>query len=455
MSQFSIYYKDGKCFISYETFYLQGIGKTNASTLYEANLSADRKQRADKENNTRTLLSELNVQQTREREERARRVAEAQKLAADRLKKAHEKEQDEEREKAKNKAILLNRELDRQRKAKEEERLKNERELLEEKRRLKELQGKLEIEKARQKELERQKKQEQIIGKEQELLKSIAQTENAISRLKSEVDVKMSLAERNNQETFQLLENLKVAQQDILRKEELNLELNQRYTLSERLRTAAEQAYQHEKLERQKEEAKIQMTRIESLLKIVDRDLVQKWRKEELSQINVKISGIKKDFEKGNFSTVSLSIPDIENELQSIEHKAMEDEKIECQREYVAVRFLKAIKYRGYTTETDMRLINPEDPRSPVIITGKFPSGCKAIEITIPFGEVYSIKFSGLNDEKTCCSEETILREILVQNGISSHALASASASRPSGSGMKYRFDDGKKKIELTRQFCG
>ena len=103
-----------------------------------------------------------------------------------------------------------------------------------------------------------------------------------------------------------------------------------------------------------------------------------------------------------------------------------------------------------------MRQEDPNDPRSAVLINAKRPSGV-AIEIIIPFGEVYRIKFSGVTEEKQCCSQETALREIMEKFGVSSRALEPLGHSdTPNGkTGMKLQFKDGKKQIDLRPQFCG
>jgi hypothetical protein len=149
-----------------------------------------------------------------------------------------------------------------------------------------------------------------------------------------------------------------------------------------------------------------------------------------------------------------VSLSQMYKDLETVKQEACADEKLECQREHVAGCFIEALRYLGY--EAQMHQKDSNELRSSVVIQGKMPSG-KGIEITLPLGEVYNIKFSGM-EEKKCCSEEVALREIMAQAGIQSRALerinpsSGISGGKP---GMKLEFRDGNKRIELRQQFCG
>jgi len=448
MSEFLMYEKEGKFFFGYRSTIAHEIGITSITTIYGNSISSEQKERKNRERHENSRIADIMMQQTRDREERAVEIAGIQNSVVMRFK----RERDEEADKPATNPFTET--LERQRKAKEEERIRKEKELREEKRRLKELEEKLEKEKEKQKELERKGKQEQFTGKEQELSELIKETEDAILRLRSEIDTKVKLDDKNSRETLRLLETLKTTQESILQKEQESLEWKERCELSERLRREAEGSYNRERKEREKEEAEMQLAELESALKIADGKLIRRWRQEELNEIGKKISSIRNDFKSGNFSTVRLSASNLRKKLKTLEEETLSDEKIECQREYVATSFLEALRYLGYVV--DMRQEDPSDPRSAVLINAKRPSGI-AIEIIIPFGEVYSIKFSGVNEERQCCSQETALREIMEKFGISSRALEPLGHSdAPSGkTGMKLQFKDGKKKIDLRPQFCG
>jgi len=447
-----MYEKDGKYFFAYRSIDIYGIGVSNTTTLYESSISLEQKERKSREKSENSRIADILMQQTRDREERAIEMADNQNSVVERFRKERKEEKEEEVEKPETNMITAT--LESQRKAKEEEHNRKEKEQREEKRKLKELEEKLEKEKEKQRELERKGKQEQFTGKEQELLESIEETEEAISRLKSEMDAKMELADKNSRETLRLLEALRATQENILQKEQESLEWKQRCELSERLRRKTEESYNRERKTREKEEAEMRLTELESALKIADGELMRKWRQEELKEIAKKIMSIRNDFKNGNFGTVRLSASELCRKLEVLEEESSSDEKIECQREYVASSFLEALRYLSY--EVDMRQKDLNDPRSAVLINAKRPSGI-AIEIIIPFGEVYSIKFSGVNEERQCCSQETALREIMEKFGVSSRALEPLdNPDTPNGkTGMKLQFKDGKKQIDLRPQFCG
>ena len=452
MSEFLMYEKYGKDFSGYRITAIHEIGVFNVTTLYENSISLEQKERKNRERRENSRATDILMQQTRDREERAREIADNQNAVVGRFKREREEEKEEEADKPETNSFTET--LKSQRKTKEEERITREKELLEEKRRLKELEEKLEKEKVKQRELERKGKQEQFTGKEQDLLESIEETKEAISRLKSEMDDKAKLADKNSRETLRLLCTLKTTQENILQKEQENLEWKQRCELSEHLRRKTEESYNCERKEREKEEAEMQLAELESALKIADGELVRKWRHEELNEIGKKITSIRNDFKSGNFGTVRLSASEVRRKLEVLEEETLSDEKIECQREYVATSFLEALRYLSYVV--DMRQEDPNDFRSAVLINAKRPSGV-AIEIVIPFGEVYRIKFSGVTEEKQCCSQEAALREIMEKFGVSSRALEPLGhPDTPNGkTGMKLQFKDGKKKIDLRPQFCG
>jgi len=452
MSQFLVYEKNGKCFIAYRDTDIYGIGISNTMTLYETSISLEQKERKNREKSENSRMADIMMQQTRDREERAREISDIQNSVVERFERERKDKREEDVDKPE--ANMFTKTLESQRKAKEEELITKEKERREEKRKLKELEEKLEKEKARQKELERKGKQEQFTGKEQELLESIEETEKAISRLKSEMDAKTKLADKNSQDTLRLLETLRATQESILQKEQENLEWKQRCEQSERLRRKTEESCNRERKEREKEEAEMRLAELESALKIADGGLMRKWRQEEFKEIGKKITSVRSDFKNGNFGTVRLSASELHRKLEILVEEALSDEKIECQREYVATSFLEALGYLSY--EVDMRQEDPNDPRSAVLINAKRPSGI-AIDITIPFGKVYRIKFSGVNEEKQCCSQETALRETMEKFGVSSMALEPLGHSGiPHGkTGMKLQFKDGKKKIDLRPQFCG
>jgi len=456
MSEYLMYLLEKEGYIGYRKFVVCGTATTTISALYEENLFLENSQRKQREEKGRSHIADLLTQQTRDREERARRIAENQSIVVEMIKKEQQKEKTGELVRLQKNTSLFNESLESQRKAAEQRRIKKEQELLEERRRLKELKVRAEREKAMQRELERKRRQEEFSSQEKELMESIEETEQAISRLTSEIDRKTNLADKTSREALQLLETLKATQQNILHKEQENLEWKKRCEFSERLRRETEEAYQRERQECEREEAQMQLAQLESSFTITDGNLMQKWRCEELSELKKGVADVRKDFEKGNFDTVRLTGPELVRKLETLEQQALADEKLECHREYVAKSFFETLKYLGYTVELTMFQQNPKDPRSPVIIKGSLRSG-KAIELTIPFGDVYSIKFSGTNEESHCCSEEAALREIMEKFGVSSRALEPVSQHYvPNGKpGMKLQFKDGNKKIELTQQFCG
>ena len=452
MSEFLMYQTDEKGFSGYRIIVIHEIGVFNVTTRYENSISSEQKERKNREKSENSRIADIMIKQTRDREDRAIQIADIQDSVSERFKRERKDKREEDVDKPE--TNMFTEALESQRKAKEEDRIRKEKEQREEKIRLKELEEKLEKEKAKQRELERKGRQEQFTGKEQELLESIEETKEAISRLKSDMDTKTKLADKNSQDTLRLLETLKTTQEDILRKEQENLEWKQRCELSERLRRKTEESYNRERKEREKEEAEMRLAELESALKIADGELTRKWRQEELKEIGEKIASIRNDFKNGNFGTVRLSASELRRKLEALEEEVLSDEKIECQREYVASSFLEALRYLSY--EVDMRQDDPGDSRSAVLINAKRHSGI-AIDITIPFGEVYRIKFSGVNEEKKCCSQEAALREIMEKFGVSSRALEPLGHSdTPNGkTGMKLQFKDGKKKIDLRPQFCG
>ena len=207
-------------------------------------------------------------------------------------------------------------------------------------------------------------------------------------------------------------------------------------------------------MERAREEAEMKLAELEAAIRITDGDLIKKWKQKEFSKLLERIEATKKDLGKGNYKTAMIFLGQMYKELETVKQEACADEKSEYQREHVAGCFLEALRYLGY--EAEMRQKDPDNPRSSVVIQGKMPSG-KGIEVTLPLGEVYNIKFSGM-EEKKCCSEETALREIMAQFGIQSRALEpiNPSSGMPAGKpGMKLEFRDGNKRIELRQQFCG
>ena len=364
MSEFLMYQKDGKYFFAYRIIAIHGIGVSNITTLHENSISLEQKERKNREKRENSRIADILMQQTRYREERAREIADNQNSVVKRFKREREEEVD------KPETNLFTETLESQKKEKEEEHIRKEKELREEKRRLKELEEKLEKEKVKQKELERKGKQEQFTGKEQELLESIEETEEAISRLKSEMDTKVKLADKNSQDTLRLLETLKTTQENILRKEQESLEWKQRCELSERLRRKTEESYNRERKEREKEEAEMRLAELESALKIADGELMRKWRQEELKEIGKKITIIRNDFKNGNFGTVKLSASELLRKLDALAEETLSDEKIECQREYVAASFLETLRYLSYVV--DMLCLSPAIMRIDYIIDYSF-----------------------------------------------------------------------------------
>ncbi|MEK6570526.1 MAG: hypothetical protein AABZ61_04095, partial [Bacteroidota bacterium] len=283
MSEYLKYLLEKQGYIGYRKFLVCETATATISALYEENLFLETSQHKQREENERSHIADLLTQQTRDREERARGIAENQGNVVERIKREQQREKTEELGRLQKNTSLFNDSLESQRKVAEQKRIKKEQELLEEKRRLKELKDKSEREKAMQRELEKKRRQEEFSSKEEELLESIEQTEQAISRLKSEIDTKTNLADKTNRETLQLLETLKATQQNVLHKEEENLEWKKRCELSESLRRETEEAFRREKEERQREEAQMQLAQLESSLTITDGNLMQKWRCEELN----------------------------------------------------------------------------------------------------------------------------------------------------------------------------
>lgn len=444
MSEWLNYSYDGKYFVAYRSFSLSFVALDNVNSLYNKSISADHDKEVERKRKEDDNLLILSTQQTREREERARKLSEIQSLSLEKLK---------------TKAISVGKQIDSsvfldQRKIEDEKRRKRENELLEERRRLKELQEKLERQKAEQGELERRKKQEEFTAREEKLLESVEETETVINDLKARMDRNTKQQEATSQETLRLLGALEENQKIILQKEYESHEWQSRYEASERLRKETEKAYQREAAEREREEAEMKLAELEAAIRAAAGDLVKKWRQPEFTSIKEKAAAIKKDFSKGNYKTAMLSLGQIYKELETVRQEACADEKSECHREHAAGCFLDAIRYLGY--EAYMKQVNPDDLRSNVVIQGEMASG-KKIEVTLPLGEVYRIKFTGMEETK-CCSEETDLMQTMAQYGIQSRRLepADSSAGSPSGKpGMKLEFKDGNKKIELRQQFCG
>ena len=126
---------------------------------------------------------------------------------------------------------------------------------------------------------------------------------------------------------------------------------------------------------------------------VVDGDLSHKWCLKELESLKDKIATVRRDYERGNYQTVKISLAGLLGEVDKVDKKLYADEKIESQREHLARSFLEALRYQGY--KVGMFQKDSKDPRSSVVIRGNTLSG-KSIEITLAFGEVYSIKFSGM-----------------------------------------------------------
>lgn len=444
MSEWLNYSYDGKYFVAYRSFNLSFVALDNVNSLYNKSISADHDKEVERKRKEDDNLLIISTQQTREREERARKLAEIQSLSLEKLK---------------TKASIGEVQIDNsvfldQRKLEEEKRRKRENELLEEKRKLKELQEKLERQKAEQRELERRKNQEEFTAREEKLLESIEETENNINGLKARIDRNTTQQEATSRETLRLLGTLEENQRIILQKEHESREWQSRYEASERLRKEAEKAYQREAAEREREEAEIKLVEFEAAIRVTNGDLVSKWRQNEFAGLKEKAAAVKKDYNKGNYKAAMLSLGQIYRELEAIKQEACADEKSECQREHVAGCFLDALRYLGY--EAWMKQIDAGDPRSSVMIQGKMPSG-KEIEITLPLREIYRIRFTGMEETK-CCSEETDLMHAMAQYGIQSRRLEPAGPSSGSSygkPGMKIEFKDGNKTIELKQQFCG
>jgi len=444
MSEWLVYFSDEKYFSAYRSFSLSFVALDRVNSQYNKSISTEHDKQKEREREEGDCLLILSTRQTRDREDRARKMSEIQNLGLAKLKKEARSE-----ESFQDNSVLQN-----QRKLEEEKRKKRENELLDEKRRLKELQEKLERQKAEQGELERRKKQEEFTGKEEKLLESIKETEAVINELKARIERNTNLHETTSRETLRLLGALEENQRLILKKEQESREWQSRYEASERLRKETEKAYEREAMEREREEAEMKFAEIETAIRIAGGDLMKEWKQEEFDRLQERIEAIKKDLAKGNYKTAMISLGQMYKELEKVRQEACADEKLECQREHVAGCFLEALRYLGYGAEMYQK--DPNNPRSSVVIQGKMPSG-KGIEITLPLGEVYRIKFSGM-EEKKCCSEEMVLREIMAQAGIQSRALepVNSSSGMPAGKpGMKLEFRDGNKRIELRQQFCG
>lgn len=455
MSQFLFYVKDGKYYVAYRETYTHGIGASSINAQYQDVISTEQDQRRVREDNERRRLADLNIQQTRSREERARGIEGKQKAVAEKIKEKQEITKEEAIKKLRADSLNSASSLENQRKKREQERIAREQEQFQERKRVKELEERLERERVEQRALERKRKEDELSGKEEELLHSIAATEQSILKLKSKIEEKSVIAERNDTETLRLLETLKQTQQDILHKEEENLEWKKRYEFTDLLRKETEKAYQRENEDRELEEAQMQLSRLESELNIINGAMAQKWREKEFVELKKRVADIKNDLKAGNLNAVNLLVAELHNGLKDLEQLVLTDEKIECQREYVATRFLETIRHLGYS-KTTMFQQDPKDPRSTVIVKGEFESG-KAVEIAIPFGDVYSIKFSGISEQRHCCSEESAIREIMEKLGVSSKILEPAVnfENNLGKSGVKLQFKDGNKKIDLTQQFCG
>jgi len=455
MSQYLFYIKDGKYYLAYRGIYVHSIGVSSINAQFQNTISKEQNERREREDSERRRLADIIIDQTRSREGRARNIESNQKRVVEKIRQEQETTKEEAVKKLKADSWNSANSLEGQRKKREQERMAREQDELQERKRVKDLEEKLERQRAEQRALERKRKEEEFSGEEEELLQSIASTEQAISKLRARIEEKSAIAERNDAETLRILETLKRTQQDILRKEEENLEWKKRYESTELLRKESEIAYQREKKEREMEEAQMQIAQLESELSIINGAMAEKWRGKELAELKKKIAGIKIDLKAGSNNAVNLSSLELRNELKDIEQLILTDEKTECQREYVATRFLDTIRHLGYS-KTTMFQQDPKDPRSTVIVKGEFESG-KAVEIAIPFGDVYSIKFSGISEQRSCCSEESAIREIMEKLGVSSKILEPAvnfnnNLGKP---GVKLQFKDGDKKIDLTQQFCG
>lgn len=453
MSEYLLYLSELKGHVGYRKYILYGIGLSVSNNLFEKSISEEMNQRQVREEADHNSALELLARQTREREERARKLAESQAAAAEKLKREQEREKEAKIRELQAKKETFNNTIKHQQKAKEEERQKKEQELRQQQIRMRELQEKLEREKARQHVLEREKAQEDFSSREDELLDSVRQTEIAISKLQARIQENTELLSQKNADTIQLLETVRRNQETILRKEEEGFEWQQRYQSSEKLRHEAQMTHEREEKERQKEEAETQLVKLEARLKVVDGNLMRKWYSKEFEAVKEKAKKLRLDFEQDNYETVRISFCGLSEELETLDQKVYKDEKTESQREHVAKSFLKALRHRCY--KTNMLQKDPKDARSSVVIQGESPSGSK-IEITLPFTEVYSIKFSGMKESK-CCIEESEIREVMQKFGISWQPLDPLSSSfiKNPGPGARFEFIDGDKKIKLTTQICG
>src|SRR3989338_904983 len=94
MSEFLVYLSDQKGLVGYRLYTLHGIGLSFSDTLFERSISQERNQRQDREEESRNSNLELLAGQTREREERARKLAEIHTVDSEKLKKEQENEKE-------------------------------------------------------------------------------------------------------------------------------------------------------------------------------------------------------------------------------------------------------------------------------------------------------------------------------------------------------------------------
>lgn len=453
MSEFLVYLLEEKGLVGYRRFSFYGIGLSMSDTIFTKNISEERNQRQVREEEGRNSALELLAKQTREREERARELAGNQIAVPEKLKEEQEREKAAKVKELQAKKEAFNSEVGRQRKTKDEEKKKKEEELRQQQIKMKELQGRLKQEKTKKDELVREKAQKNFSSRESELLDSIRETEIAISKLQARIQENLDLLSQRGKDTFQLLETIKRNQEAILRKEEEGFEWQQRYQSSEKIRQETQAAYEREEKGRQREEAETQLVKLEARLRVIDGNLIHKWYSKEFESLEQRASEVRRDFERGNYKAVGISLAGLLEEIETIDKKAYIDEKKECQRECLAKSFLKTLRYRGYNASMFQK--DPKDGRSSVVIQGNAPSG-SSIEITLPFGDVYRIKFSGMK-ESECCHEESAIREVMHKFGISWQALDPLNLSflKNPSPGARFEFRDGDTKVELTKQICG
>ena len=452
MSEFLVYLPGEKGLVGYRRFYFYGIGLSISDNIFAKSVSEETTRRLIREEESRDSALELLAKQTREREERAQKLAESRVAVSEELNEEQEREKTAKVKELQAQKEAFNKEIEKQRKAKEDERKKKEEELRQQQFKLKELEEKLEGEKARKGALEKEKAQNDFTSRERDLADSIRRSEVAISKIQAKIEETVNLLSQKDANAF-LFETIKRNQEAILRKEEEILKLEQRYQSSEKSRHEAQAAFEREEKERQREETETQLAKLEEMMHVVDGDLSHKWCLKELESLKDKIATVRLDYERGNYQTVKISLAGLLGEVDKVDKKLYADEKIESQREHLARSFLEALRYQGY--EAGMFQKDPKDPRSSVVIRGNTLSG-KSIEITLAFGEVYSIKFSGMK-ESECCREESAIREVMHKFGISWQPLDLLNQSflKNPDPKSKFVFQDDGKKVELTKQICG